>query len=163
MQKQFLHTLMHRQVSVKFNTTQQGSGMVQTMLNRLEKFASWMVTPPDKYTMRWRFLVALRDPLRQEVLTRGYTTEFRTLEQLAEVATSIEDAMCYDMGTQIIDTVCTLKCTQGCRGVVLRRCLEVRGCLCFRSRVAVVCLLTEGRDAVRESVYANANETLASW
>ena len=51
MQKQFLHMLTHQQASVKFNTTQQGSGTVQTMLNRLEKFASRMVTPPDEYTM----------------------------------------------------------------------------------------------------------------
>ena len=51
MQKQFLHMLMHRQASVKFDTTRQGSGIVQAMLNRLEKFASWMVIPPDKYTM----------------------------------------------------------------------------------------------------------------
>ena len=51
MQKKFLHMLMHRQVSVKFDTTQQGSGMVQAMLNCLEKFALWMVTPPDEYMM----------------------------------------------------------------------------------------------------------------
>ena len=49
--------------------------------------------------------MALRDPLRQEVLTCGYTAEFCTLEQLAEVATSIEDAMHYDMGTWIVDTL----------------------------------------------------------
>ena len=35
----------------------------------------------------------------------GYTAEFHTLEQLAEVATSIEDAVCYDMGTWIIDVL----------------------------------------------------------
>ena len=105
MQKQFLHTLTHRQASVKFDTTRQGSGTVQTMLNCLEKFASWMVMPPDEYTMRWRFLVAVRDPLRREVFTHGYTAEFRTLEQLAEVATSIEDAVHYDMGTWIIDAL----------------------------------------------------------
>ena len=64
MQKQFLHMLMHRQASVKFDTIRQGSGTVQTMLNHLEKFASWMVMPPNEYTMRRRFLVALRDPLR---------------------------------------------------------------------------------------------------
>ena len=81
MQKQFLHMLTHRQASVKFDTTRQGSGMVQIMLNHLEKFASQMVTPPDKYMMRQRFLAALRDLLRQEVLTCGYTAEFRTLEQ----------------------------------------------------------------------------------
>ena len=49
--------------------------------------------------------------------------------------------------------VCTLKHAQGCR--------EARGCLFFRSWVAMVCLLTEGRDAVREPVYADANETPA--
>ena len=64
-----------------------------------------MVMPPDEYTMRWRFLVALRDPLRRDVLTCGYTAEFCTLEQLAEVATSIEDAMRYDMGTWIINAL----------------------------------------------------------
>ena len=51
MQKQFLHTLTHRQASVKFDTTRQGSGTVQMMLNCLENFASWMVTPPDEYMM----------------------------------------------------------------------------------------------------------------
>ena len=105
MQKQFLHMLTHRQASVKFDTTRQGSGMVQTMLNCLEKFALRMVTPPDEYTMRWRFLAALRDLLRREVLTHGYTAEFRTLEQLVEVATSIEDAVRYDMGTRIINAL----------------------------------------------------------
>ena len=35
----------------------------------------------------------------------GYTAEFHTLEQLAEVATSIEDTMCYDMGTWIINAL----------------------------------------------------------
>ena len=64
---------------------------------------------------------------------------------------------------EVDGVVCTLKCTQGCRGVVRRRCPEVRGCLFVRSRVAMVCLLTEGRDAVRESMYANENETLAGW
>ena len=49
--------------------------------------------------------------------------------------------------------VCMLKRAQGCR--------EARGCLFFRSQVAVVCLLTEGRDAVREPMYVDANETPA--
>ena len=52
---------------------------------------------------------------------------------------------------------------EGCREAVRRSCLEVRECLFLRIWAAVVCLLTEGRDAVRESVYVNADETLASW
>ena len=64
-----------------------------------------MVTPPNEYTMQQRFLVTLRDLLRCEVLTHGYTAEFCTLEQLAEVATSIEDAMRYDTGSWIMDAL----------------------------------------------------------
>ena len=51
---------------------------------------------------------------------------------------------------------------EGCREVIRRSCPEVRECLFFRSQVAVVCLLTEGRDTARESVYVNADETPAS-
>ena len=51
MQKQFLHMLMHHQVSVKFDTNRQGSHTVQMMLNCLEKFTSQMVTPPNEYMM----------------------------------------------------------------------------------------------------------------
>src|SRR6266481_6098141 len=74
LQEKFLHLLMHRHVATKFDTTWQGSSTVQDLLNKLEKYALRMVDPPDPYTMCRRFLVALRESLRREVLTRGHTT-----------------------------------------------------------------------------------------
>src|SRR6266481_9587801 len=99
LQEKFLHLLMHRHAATKFDATRQGSSTVQDLLNKLEKYTSRMVDPPDPYTMRRKFLVALRDSLRREVLTRGHTVEYSSLSELTETATCIEDAVHYDIGT----------------------------------------------------------------
>src|SRR6266481_7019353 len=98
LQEKFLHSLMHRHVATKFDATRQGSGTVQDLLNKLEKYASWMVDPPDLYTIRRRFLAALRDSLRREVLTWGHTVEYSGFSEWTETATCIEDTVCYDIG-----------------------------------------------------------------
>ena len=69
MQKHFLHSLMHRYVSMTYETTRQGSGTVQDLLNRLNKLTMHMVQRPDIYMQRKWFLAALCDPLHREVLT----------------------------------------------------------------------------------------------
>ena len=69
MQKHFLHSLTHRYASTTYETTHQGSGTVQDLLNRLNKLTAHMVQKLDDYTQQKRFLAALRDPLRREVLT----------------------------------------------------------------------------------------------
>src|SRR6266481_1147151 len=99
LQEHFLHTLTHRHASTNYETTRQGSGTVQDLLNRLNKFAARMVQRPDKYMQRKRFLAALREPLRREVLTRGHTAEFSQMAELVLTAEKIEDAVRYDMGT----------------------------------------------------------------
>ena len=73
------------------------------MLNKLEKYTSRMVNPPDPYTMRRRFLAALRDSLRREVLMQGHTAEYSGLSELTETAACIEDTMCYDIGTRPLE------------------------------------------------------------
>jgi len=55
--------------------------------------------------MQRRFLAALREPLRRKVLTQGDTAEFHTLEQLVDTASKVEDIVCYDMGTRLIDVL----------------------------------------------------------
>src|SRR6266481_1486474 len=60
LQEKFLHLLTHRHVATKFDATRQGSGTVQDLLNKLEKYTSRMVDLPDPYTMCRRFLAALR-------------------------------------------------------------------------------------------------------
>ena len=93
MQKHFLHSLTHRYVSTTYETTHQGSGTVQDLLNKLNKLTTHMVQKPDDY-MQWkRFLAALRDPLHREVLTRGHTAEFSRMVDLVLTASQVEDTM----------------------------------------------------------------------
>ena len=98
LQNHFLHTLMHRQALVEFNTTQQGSGTVQDLLIRLDKLAACMVEAPNGYMLQARFVEALRNPLRWEVLRRGHSTEFSRMSELVFAAEQIEDVSHYDWG-----------------------------------------------------------------
>ena len=100
MQKHFLHSLTHRYALTTYETTRQGSGTVQDLLNRLNKLTTCIVQKLDNYTQRKRFLVALCDPLRREVLTRGHTTEFSRMVDLVSTASQVEDAMQYNMGAR---------------------------------------------------------------
>ena len=59
LQKHFLHALTYRQVSISYESTCQGGGTVQDLLNRLTKFTVWMVKRSDLYMQRKQFLVAL--------------------------------------------------------------------------------------------------------
>ena len=59
LQKHFLHALTHRQVSMSYESTHQGGGTVQDLLNRLTKFTAWMVEKPNPYMQRKWFLAAL--------------------------------------------------------------------------------------------------------
>ena len=68
MQKHFLHSLMHRYASMTYETTRQGSGTVQDLLNRLNKLTTHMVQKLEDYTQQKQFLVALCDLLHREVL-----------------------------------------------------------------------------------------------
>ena len=67
-QTHFLHKLMHRQALVEFNATRQGNSTVPDLLIRLDKLAAHMVEAPYGYMLRVRFMEALHDPLRWEVL-----------------------------------------------------------------------------------------------
>src|SRR6266481_8877459 len=102
LQEHFLHMLTHQHASTSYETTQQGSGTVQDLLNRLNKFTAHMVQQPDEYTQQKCFLAALRELLCREVLTRGHTVEFSQMAELVLTAEKIEDAVHYDMGTQLV-------------------------------------------------------------
>ena len=100
LQKQFLHALTHRQASISYETTHQGGGTVQDLLNKLTKFVAQMVKKPNLYMQQKRFLVALRDPLCREVLSHGYMAEFSHMEDLISTAQAVEDTVRYDLGTR---------------------------------------------------------------
>ena len=98
LQRRFLHTLTHHHASNKFDMVSQGNKTIQEVLNDLKKYAVWMIHLPDVYTFRKRFVSALRDSLRNEVLKKGYNSEFSTIDQLYETARMIEEASRYNHG-----------------------------------------------------------------
>ena len=85
---------------LEFNATRQGNGTVQDLLIKLDKLAARMVEPPSSYTLRVRFVEALREPLKQEVLRRGRSTEFSKMSELMLATEQEEDASWYDQVLQ---------------------------------------------------------------
>ena len=67
LQQRFLNSLMHRQVSNKFDTSEQGQKPVQELIQELTKYTAQMVQYPDDYSFR-RWLLA---PLRPSLQKRG--------------------------------------------------------------------------------------------
>ena len=88
LQKQFLHTLTHHHMSNKFDIMSQGTKTIQEVLNDLKKYAALIIHPPNVYMFhKWFILVlALHDLLYNEVLKKGYNTEFSTIEQSYKTA-----------------------------------------------------------------------------
>ena len=90
LQKRFLNSLMHRQASNKFDTIEQGQKTVQELIQELTKYTAQMVQYPDNYSFRRQLLAALRPSLQKEVLCRGITVEFNSMQDILEKAKDIE-------------------------------------------------------------------------
>ena len=101
LQKRFLNSLMHRQASNKFDTIEQGQETVQESIQELTKYAARMVQYPDNYLFRRRLIAALQPPLQKEVLCRGITVEFSSMQDILEKAKDIEDSLQYDIRSQM--------------------------------------------------------------
>ena len=108
LQRHFLHTLTHHHVSNQFELVMQGNKTVHEILNDLKKYTDRMVMRPDEYTFCRRFISALREPLRQEVLKQGLNPEKSTISQLYELANVIEEAMRYNQGTRRTEGIGTI-------------------------------------------------------
>ena len=97
LQKQFLNSLTHRQASNKFNTTKQGQKTVQELIQEITKYTARMVQYPDNYSFRRQLIATLQPSLQKEVLCRGITAEFSSMQDILEKAKDIEDSSCYDI------------------------------------------------------------------
>ena len=65
-----------------------------------------MVQYPDDYSFRRWLIAALRPSLQKEVLCRGITVEFSSMQDILEKAKDIEDSLHYDIESQMsIETV----------------------------------------------------------
>ena len=101
LQKWFLNSLTHRQVSNKFDTIEQKQKTVQGLIQELTKYAAWMVQYPDDYSFRRWLIAALWPSLQKEVLCRGITAEFSSMQDILEKVKDIEDSSRYDIGSQM--------------------------------------------------------------
>jgi hypothetical protein len=81
-----------------FDAVMQGTKTVQELMNELTKYAARMIQQPDEYTLRQRFVSALRETLRNEVLKKGYNAETSSLDALCDTARMIEEASRYNQG-----------------------------------------------------------------
>ena len=65
-----------------------------------------MVQYPDDYSFRRWLIATLRPSLQKEVLRRGITAEFSSMQDILEKAKDIEDSLRYDIGSQMsVETV----------------------------------------------------------
>ena len=89
----------------------QGNKTVHEILNDLKKYTDHMVMRPDEYTFCRRFISALQEPLRQEVLKQGLNPEKSTISQLYKLANAIEEATRYNQGTHRTEGIGTIPST----------------------------------------------------
>ena len=81
-----MHTLTHHHASNKFDMVSQRTKTVQEVLSDLKKYATQMIHLPNVYMFHKWFVLALHDSLHNEVLKKGYNSEFSTIDQLYETA-----------------------------------------------------------------------------
>ena len=60
-----------------------------------------MVQYLDNYLFRRRLIATLRPSLQKEVLRRGITVEFSSMQDILEKVKDIEDSLCYDIRSQM--------------------------------------------------------------
>ena len=58
-----------------------------------------MVQYPDDYSFRRQLIATLRPSLQKEVLCRGITAEFSSMQDILEKAKDIKDSLWYDIGS----------------------------------------------------------------
>jgi Retrotransposon gag protein len=105
--KRFLHTLTYHHASNKFDAVMQGTRTVRELMNELTKYTARMIQQPDEYTLRRRFVSALHEALRNEVLKKGYNAETSSLDALCDTAHMIEEASRYNQGMRRVEAANT--------------------------------------------------------
>jgi hypothetical protein len=82
----------YHHTSNKFDAVMQGTKTIQELMNELTKYAARLIQQPDDYMLQQRFVSALRETLRNEVLKKGYNAETSSLDTLCDTAHMIEEA-----------------------------------------------------------------------
>ncbi|KIJ31309.1 hypothetical protein M422DRAFT_267120 [Sphaerobolus stellatus SS14] len=98
LQKWFMLTLSMNKVVVNYDTIMQGSMTMQQLHQELTKLAKQMIELPDVYSYRRRFMNALKPDIRDQVLKKGFTPEFSSIDELVDEAVMFDNAKCYTSG-----------------------------------------------------------------
>ncbi|KIJ40884.1 hypothetical protein M422DRAFT_256060 [Sphaerobolus stellatus SS14] len=98
LQKWFMLTLLMNKVDVNYDSIMQGSMTMQQLHQELSKLAKQMIELPDVYSYRRRFMSALKPDIREQVLKKGFTPEFSSIDELIDEAATFDNAKCYTSG-----------------------------------------------------------------
>jgi hypothetical protein len=82
-------------MAADFDVMRQGNSTVQELYNKMSKLGEWMVHLPNAYTIRRRFLEALRPLISMKVLELSYNAKRHLLQQLYTTAKQLEEAKLY--------------------------------------------------------------------
>ena len=88
-------------MSNKFKTIEQGQKTVQELIQELTKYAAQMVQYLNDYLFRRESIATLRPSLQKELLYRGITVEFSSMQDILEKVKDIEDSSQYDIGSWV--------------------------------------------------------------
>ncbi|KIJ28410.1 hypothetical protein M422DRAFT_270268 [Sphaerobolus stellatus SS14] len=97
-QKWFMPMLSLNKVAVNYDRITQGSMTMQQLHQELTKLAKQMIELPDAYSYRRRFMSALKNKIRDQVLKNGLTPEFSKIDELIEEAVKLDNAKHYTSG-----------------------------------------------------------------
>ncbi|KIJ48806.1 hypothetical protein M422DRAFT_247166 [Sphaerobolus stellatus SS14] len=86
LQKWFMLTLSLNKVAVNYDTIMQGSMTVQQLHQELLKLAKQMIELPDAYSYSRRFMSVIKPDIREQVLKKGFTPEFSSIDELVDEA-----------------------------------------------------------------------------
>ena len=79
----------------------QGQKTVQEFIQELSKYTAWMVQYLDDYLFRRQIIAALRPSFQREVLCRGITAEFSSMQDILEKVKDMEDSSWYGIRLQM--------------------------------------------------------------
>ncbi|HEY6411557.1 MAG TPA: zinc finger CCHC domain-containing protein, partial [Ktedonobacteraceae bacterium] len=91
-QDRFLYRSTALDAAQKYETLSQGTRDVQTLADDLRRFAERMAEPPSSYSIRRRFVQALKPGIAQWMLRLGASPETHSLNKLVAFARNIEES-----------------------------------------------------------------------
>ncbi|KIJ38340.1 hypothetical protein M422DRAFT_258990 [Sphaerobolus stellatus SS14] len=98
LQKWFIPTLSLNIVAANYDSIMQGSMIVQQLHQEQSKLAKQIIELLDAYSYRRRFMSALKPDISEQVLKKGFTPKFSSIDELIDEAVRFDNAKHYTSG-----------------------------------------------------------------